>query len=574
MMLIAVVLIPMIAGLLAWAAGKHSPNAPRWISLAAMVIDLTILLTMWNGRVAFEALAGGGPWLMEVNLPWMPGLGIGFHLAMDGISLLMLILSAFLGILSVGCSWTEIKEKVGFFHFNLMWVLSGIMGVFLAMDLFLFYCFWELMLVPMYFLIVIWGHENRIYAAIKFFIFTQFSGLLMLLAILALYFIHGHATGVYSFDYAVLLGTPLTSTAAKWIMLGFFIAFAVKLPAVPVHNWLPDAHTEAPTAGSVILAGLLLKTGAYGLIRFVVPLFPQAAMDFAPVAMFLAVLGIIYGAVLSFAQTDLKRLVAYSSISHMGFVLLGIFAWNTLGLQGAVMQMICHGLGTGALFMLVGAIQERIHTRNIEIMGGFWTAAPRMGAVAMFFAMASLGLPGLGNFIGEFLVLLGSYRASVMWTAIASLGLVLGSIYSLWIIQKAFFGPKDNEAHVSDLAKRELAMFAALMVALVWLGMYPAPVLRTADPAVTTVQQVVEKQLQGGTKVTMGNFTDLGQEEIASSKTPRNDNIYSFPSFTWVRTCTQSFTLKGDKFSTSASEPDPVLRLGRSLALPGGGDKS
>ncbi len=490
MMLICIVLIPLLAGVIAWAIGRQNPGAARWVCLLACAIDLVILLTLWNNQAAMAAFAAGGPWLMQVNVPWVPALGISFHLALDGLSLLMLILSAFLGIVSVGCSWTEIKERVGFFHFNLMWVLAGIMGVFLAMDLFLFYCFWELMLVPMYFLIVIWGHENRIYAAVKFFIFTQFSGLLMLLAILALYFLHGHATGTYTFDYDLLLGTKLGSGAAKWIMLGFFAAFAVKLPAFPVHNWLPDAHTEAPTAGSVILAGLLLKTGAYGLMRFVVPLFPQAAIDFTPVAMTLAVIGIIYGAVLSFAQTDLKRLVAYSSVSHMGFVLLGVFAWNRIALQGAVMQMICHGLGTGALFMMVGAIQERIHTRNIEKMGGFWEVAPRMGAIAMFFAMASLGLPGIGNFIAEFLVLLGSYQANATMTSIASLGLVLGSIYSLWIVQRVFHGARENQAKLPDFARREIALFASLIIALVGLGFFPQPIFKTADPALSKLQQL------------------------------------------------------------------------------------
>jgi NADH-quinone oxidoreductase subunit M len=289
---------------------------------------------------------------------------------MDGLSLLLVLLTVLLGLMAVVASWSEIRERVGFFHFNLLWVLAGIVGVFLALDLFLFYVFWEMMLVPMYFLIGIWGHESRIYAAIKFFIFTQASSLLMLLAIVTLFFLHHQQFGVYTFDYIALLGTPLGPGMAMWLMLGFFVAFAVKLPVVPFHTWLPDAHTEAPTAGSVILAGLLLKTGAYGLLRFVVPLFPEAARAFAPAAMVLGVIGILYGAVLAFAQTDLKRLVAYTSISHLGFVVLGIFAWNEWALQGAVMQMICHGLSTGALFILVGALQERLQTRDMGRMGG------------------------------------------------------------------------------------------------------------------------------------------------------------------------------------------------------------
>src|SRR5215467_797079 len=332
--------ILLVAGILAWLTARWSAELSRWISLIAIGIDLVLTVLVWAGKTSSATEA----WLDELDWNWVPSFGIHFHLAVDGLSLLMLILTFFLGIMAVLASWTEIREQVGFFHFNLMWVLAGIVGVFLSVDLFLFYFAWELMLVPMYFLIVIWGHERRVYAAVKFFLFTQLSGLLMLIAILALYFIHHQATGVYTFAYSELLGTQLSPGTELWIMLGFFVAFAVKLPVVPLHTWLPDAHTEAPTAGSVILAGLLLKTGAYGLMRFVVPLFPDAARAWAPVAMVLGVIGILYGAVLAFGQTDLKRLVAYISVSHLGFVLLGIFVGNELALQGAVVTMICHAI--------------------------------------------------------------------------------------------------------------------------------------------------------------------------------------------------------------------------------------
>jgi NADH-quinone oxidoreductase subunit M len=361
--------------------------------------------------------------------------------------------------------------------------------VFLAVDLFLFYFCWELMLVPMYFLIDIWGHENRHYAAIKFFLFTQLSGLVMLLAILGLYFVHARATGVYTFDYAELLGTAMPAGVATWLMLGFFLAFAVKLPVVPFHTWLPDAHTEAPTAGSVVLAGLLLKTGAYGMLRFVVPLFPGPSHELAPVFMLLGVVGIIYGAVLAFAQTDLKRLVAYTSVSHLGFVLVGIFAWNTLALRGAVMQMVCHGLSTGALFILVGSLQDRIGTRDMGRMGGLWAVAPRMGAVAMFFAMASLGLPGLGNFVAEFLVLLGSWQASIALTSIAAVGLVAATVYALWLMQAVFHGPLRRAFTFADLGVREMAVMVAMMLALVWLGLFPQSVLDVTSVALDGLQQ-------------------------------------------------------------------------------------
>ena len=321
---------------------------------------------------------------------------------MDGLSLILILLTLVLGVIAVISSWDEDNDRQGFFQANILWTLAGVVGVFLAMDLFLFFLFWEVMLVPMYLLIAIWGHEGKAYASMKFFIFTQLSGLLMLVAILILAFLHYSATGSYSFSYFDLLNTQMSSSIAHWLMLGFFIAFVVKLPAFPFHTWLPDAHTQAPTAGSVILAGILLKTGAYGLIRFTVPLFPEAALAFAPVAMFLGVAGIIYGAILAFAQSDFKRLVAYSSVSHMGFVLLGVFAWNSLALQGAVMQMVAHGFSTAALFMIAGALQQRLHTRNMDEMGGLWHHMPRMGAVALFFVLASLGMPGLGNFVAEF----------------------------------------------------------------------------------------------------------------------------------------------------------------------------
>jgi NADH-quinone oxidoreductase subunit M len=482
MILFGLILIPFVGGLLAWLPARGNANAPRWISLIAAAIDLVIVLALVRQHTRQVGFSLHGPWLLQWDHPWIPPLGIRFHLGMDGLSLLLVMLTAFLGIMGVVCSWTEIRERVGFFHFNLMWILSGIIGVFLALDLFLFFFFWEMMLVPMYFLIAIWGHERRIYASVKFFLFTQASGLLMLLAILGLYFVHGRQTGAYTFDYLQLLHTPLPASTATWLMLGFFIAFAVKLPAVPVHTWLPDAHTEAPTAGSVILAGLLLKTGAYGLLRFTVPLFPRAAFDFAPVAMALGVIGILYGALLAFAQTDLKRLVAYTSVSHMGFVLLGVFAWNELALQGAVMQMLCHGIATGALFILVGALQERTHTRDMGRMGGLWETVPRMGGIGLLFALASLGLPGLGNFVGEFLVLLGTYPVSMLFTALAALGLIASTVYALWMIQLTFYGPNKEGWKLPDFSGREMAMMTALIVVIVWLGLYPQPVLNTAKP--------------------------------------------------------------------------------------------
>jgi NADH-quinone oxidoreductase subunit M len=489
MILTWLVAIPAGGGLLAWLAGRKHPQGPRWIALGVLAVELAVAL-MLTARFADRLWSPDqGLWLTAVKIAWIPSFGIHFALALDGFSLLLVLLTAVLGIMALASAWTEIKERTGFFYFNLLWVLSGIMGVFLTMDLFLFYFFWEVMLIPMYFIILLWGHANRVYAATKFFLFTQISGLLMLLAILALYFLHGRATGAYTFDYRELMGTALSPGTARWLMLGFLAAFLVKLPAVPVHSWLPDAHTEAPTPGSVILAGLLLKTGAYGLVRFALPLFPEAAAFFAPAGMALGVVSILYGALLALGQSDLKRLVAYTSVSHMGFVLLGVFAWNQLALQGVVMQMICHGISTGALFMLVGALQQRLGTRDLKQMGGLWDTMPRMGAVFLLFAMASLGLPGLGNFIAEFLILLGAYQVSILWAVLAALGLVAASVYALRMLQASFHGTAVRAWQASDLSLRETAAMTGMVVIIVGLGLFPQWVLNTARGPLQTLQR-------------------------------------------------------------------------------------
>jgi NADH-quinone oxidoreductase subunit M len=481
MILVWFIAILLVGGIVCWLTARWSATLCRWIALAATTADFVLSIVLWIRNYPVNLLPQQG-WFAQVNWIWFPDAGIHFHLAIDGLSLLLVVLTFFLGIVSVLASWSEIREGVGFFHLNLLWVLAGIGGVFLAVDLFLFYFAWELMLIPMYFLIAIWGHERRVYAAVKFFLFTQLSGLLMLVSILALYFIHHSATGIYTFEYSDLLGTSMPLHTAIWVMLGFFIAFAVKLPMVPVHTWLPDAHTEAPTAGSVILAGLLLKTGAYGLLRFVVPLFPAAAHWFSPIATVLAAIGIIYGAVLAFAQTDLKRLVAYTSISHLGFVLLAIFIWNKLALEGALITMIAHGISTGALFVLAGALQERIHTREMDRMSGLWQTIPRFSGAAMFFAMASIGLPGLGDFVGEFLILLGTYQVNVGLTVAAAIGVLASTLYGLKLIQHAFHGSNVHHWELHDLFAREAVILAPMIAILLWLGLYPQPVLNTFAP--------------------------------------------------------------------------------------------
>ncbi len=435
MTLLFILLLPFVGGLVCWQVERLHPRLPRWIALGTMATSFLLACKVWMQGQFSLSLDGVPAWATEVQFAWIPRFGITFHLAVDGLALLMVLLTGMLGVMAVLCSWREIGQRVGFFHLNLLWILGGVMGVFMALDLFLFFFFWEMMLVPMYFLIALWGHaasdgRSRINAATKFFIYTQASGLLMLVAILALVLVHYQANGQFSFAYQDLLHTPMSSTMQFLIMLGFFIAFAVKMPVVPLHGWLPDAHSQAPTAGSVDLAGILLKTAAYGLLRFSLPLFPEASATFAPYAMILGVIGIVYGAVLAFSQTDIKRLIAYTSISHMGFVLIAIYSASEVALQGAVVQMIAHGLSAAALFILCGQLYERLHTRDLREMGGLWGRIRYLPGVMLFFAAASLGLPGTGNFVGEFMILAGAFAAHREIVVVSTLGLVLASVYS------------------------------------------------------------------------------------------------------------------------------------------------
>ena len=484
------ILILLGGGLLAMLAGRWQPGASRWVSLLTLLLAGYGLLEIW--------LAGQRVTTSEqiiyasLSAEWIPRFGIQILLVMDGLSLLMVALTLFLGVVAVLSSWTEIEHRAGFFQLNVLWTLAGVVGVFTAMDLFLFFLFWEVMLVPMYFLIAIWGHEQRAYASMKFFLFTQISGLLMLFSIIGLAYAHYASSGTLTFNYFDLLGTQLAPELGIYLMLGFFIAFMVKLPGVPFHTWLPDAHTQAPTAGSVILAGILLKTGAYGLIRFVLPLFPDAALQFRWPAMLLGAISIVYGGYMAFAQTDFKRLVAYSSVSHMGFVLLGVFAWTQVAVQGAVMQMIAHGFSTAALFMMAGALQQRLHTREMARMGGLWMHAPRMGAIALFFIVASVGMPGLGNFVGEFMVLLGAFAIDVPLTIAAALGLVVAAVYGLSLMQRTFQGPPNPElAGMRDFGVRETGIMLIMAAGLIWLGVYPQPVLDVSGPVVESLRGAI-----------------------------------------------------------------------------------
>lgn len=521
MMLPTLISILFIGGLIAWCAGRVNPQLPRWIALLTLLFDGVYFIhhCLAAGVLIVPdatSITNGEVWFFRYASEWIPQFGIQLLFATDGLSLVLILLTILLGVIAVMSAWNEIRERSGFFYFNLLWTLAGVVGIFSAQDLFLFFFFWEVMLIPMYFIISLWGHENRVYAALKFFIFTQLSGLLMLLSIVALVFFHHAQTGIYTFDSLALRNTDFPSGAGLWVMFGFFIAFTVKLPSVPFHTWLPDAHTQAPTAGSVILAGLLLKTGAYGLIRFILPLFPDAAASFAPIAMSLGVFSILYGAKLAFAQHDFKRLIAYTSISHMGFILLGVFSANILALQGAILQMLAHGVSSAALFALAGSLQHRLHTRDIRNMGGLSQLVPRTAAMGMFFAIAALGMPGLGNFVGETLVLFGSFQANKTLTIIATLGLILAPVYALKIIQSAFHGKPSvflhdtylkNNKTVPDLSRPELIAMAIMVIAIVWLGVQPQLVIRLVEPALTAMLQPA---LQPVLESTTAQISQLG----------------------------------------------------------------
>ena len=495
MLLPWLIIIPFVGGLLCWLAERLGAKVPRWIAMITMGLTLALGLQLWlQGGYSLTQAEGIPQWQSTFSVPWIPRFGINFHLAIDGLSLLMVVLTGLLGLMAVLCSWNEIEKYQGFFHLNLMWILGGVIGVFLSIDMFLFFFFWEMMLVPMYFLIALWGHKasdgkTRISAATKFFIYTQASGLVMLIAILALVFVHYNATGVWTFSYEELLKTPMSHTVEYLLMLGFFIAFAVKMPVVPLHGWLPDAHSQAPTAGSVDLAGILLKTAAYGLLRFSLLLFPNASAEFAPIAMWLGIIGIFYGAWMAFSQTDIKRLIAYTSVSHMGFVLIAIYTGSQLAFQGAVIQMIAHGLSAAALFILCGQLYERLHTRDLRQMGGLWGRIKWIPGLSLFFAVANLGMPGTGNFVGEFMILTGSFQVVPVIIVIATFGLVFASVYSLIMMQRAFYGEAKSKDALPGMSPREFMTIGVLVVLLVLLGIYPQPILDTSHAAMSNIQQ-------------------------------------------------------------------------------------
>jgi NADH-quinone oxidoreductase subunit M len=485
--LMLVTFFPLLGALvIIFLNGETQKNAIRWTALITGLI--TFAISMWV-LALFKPEEPGLQ--MVVNLPWIQiaGFNISFYMGIDGLSILLVLLTTLLTPISILSTWSDIQERVKSFMLFFLLLEVGMVGVFLAMDLFLFYIFWEFTLIPMYFLIGIWGGPNRLYAAIKFFLYTMAGSILMLLAILWL----GLQGGTFSVP-ELIATTVIPEGIQFWLFLAFAAAFAIKVPMWPLHSWLPDAHVEAPTAGSVILAGVLLKMGTYGFLRFNIPLFPQASIQLAPYIAVLAVVGIIYGAMVSYAQKDVKKLVAYSSVSHLGFVMLGLFALNPLGIQGGILQMVNHGISTGALFLIVGMIYERRHTRDMSAFGGLWTVMPVYAALTLIVALSSMALPGLNGFVGEFTILLGAFGSDALgspWFAGAAvLGVILAAIYILAMFQKIFLGPvdKDENRHLLDLNLREVLTLVPLLILIFWIGLYPKPFFNLMGP---TVEQLV-----------------------------------------------------------------------------------
>ncbi|MDQ2667587.1 MAG: NADH-quinone oxidoreductase subunit M [Gemmatimonadota bacterium] len=521
-------IIPILGALAVLAGGRQPEGEDEVVSGAAsrarvlatvfFAIEFFLSLGLWW---AFDPAAAG--WQQRFDMPWIPSWGARFTVGLDGIAMMMVLLTTLIMLLASIGSWTSVRQKASSYYALLLVLTTGMLGVFMALDLFLFYIMWEVMLIPMYFIIGIWGGQRRIYASLKFFIYTMLGSLLMLVGIIYLgvaaqqpHMVNGAPViinGVmemspnFSYD-AIMAQVQLTPQAGLWLFGAFFLAFAVKVPMFPLHTWLPDAHVEAPTAGSVVLASIMLKLGTFGFIRLAVPLFPAAAMNptVRNIVLILAVIGIVYGALLSLVQPDFKKLVAYSSVSHLGFVMLGIFALTVQSVQGAFMVMINHGLSTGALFFLIGMLYERRHTRLIAAYGGIARAVPLFSAILVFVSFSSVALPGTNGFVGEFLVLLGTYRTYPVLAVVATTSVIITAAYMLWAIQRIIFNPLDKpeNEHIPDMNRRELLLMAPLLAGMLWLGVYPAPVLRRLQPSAENFVRIVELRSSAANASTAG----------------------------------------------------------------------
>ncbi|MBN2147900.1 MAG: NADH-quinone oxidoreductase subunit M [Anaerolineales bacterium] len=490
------IFFPLLGILVILFIKNEQKNTIRWVALLTSLVTFGIsIATLVQFNPNSAAIQ------MEINLPWITvaGFNISYHIGVDGLSILLLLLTTFLTPISILSTWSAVQDRVKDFMIFFLLLEVGMSGVFVSLDLFLFYVFWEFTLVPMYFLIGVWGGPRRTYAAIKFFLYTMAGSILMLLAILWL----GINQGTFSVT-ELISNDAIPADIQFWLFLAFAAAFAIKVPMWPLHSWLPDAHVEAPTAGSVILAGVLLKMGTYGFLRFNLPMFPQAAVRLAPWMAGLAVVGILYGAAVSYAQKDIKKLVAYSSVSHLGFVMLGLFALNSQGIQGGILQMINHGLSTGALFLIVGMIYERRHTRDIDAFGGLWKVMPIYGVLTLIVTLSSMGLPGLNGFVGEFTILLGAFGSEAIgsyWFAgLSAAGVILAAVYMLFMFQKMFLGPVDKEENkeLKDLNWREIITLIPLLVFIFWIGLYPKPFFALMSPAVENLVSILQTAAAAG----------------------------------------------------------------------------
>lgn len=490
-------LIPILGSVLVLFFKNEQVKLIRWfgfvVSLIAFLFSLIAYQKFDSSNSAFQLIH---------QIVWIKSLNVSYFVGVDGISLILVLLTTFITPLTFLSTWKAIEKNVRMFTFSLLFLEAGMIGVFISLDVFLFYIFWEAMLIPMYFIIGIWGGERRIYAAVKFFIFTMFGSLLMLVAIIWLAVYSSNINGFFTTNLIELykVGPTIPAQIQAWMFGAFFLSFAIKVPIFPLHTWLPDAHVEAPTAGSVILAGVLLKMGTYGLVRFCLPLFPQSAIHYAPIISVLAIIGIIYGALVSMVQTDMKKLVAYSSVSHLGFVVLGIFAMTVESMQGAVIQMVNHGLSTGALFLLVGVVYERTHKREIAFYGGIAKLVPLYSTALMIAMLSSVGLPGLNGFIGEFLILIGSFKSPVLnsfwFTAFAATGVIFAAVYLLWMYQRVVFGKVTNpelEHELTDLNAREFIVLIPIFIFIVWIGIYPSTFLNMTEVSVKSILQQISQ---------------------------------------------------------------------------------
>jgi NADH-quinone oxidoreductase subunit M len=495
---------------------KEKKDTIRWVTLIVSLLEFFFSLPLFfNFRLDTAAMQ------FVEKVPWIPEYGITYYLGIDGISLFLVLLTTFLTFVSVMACWTDIQDKVKGFMICLFFLETGMIGVFVSLDLFLFYVFWEVMLIPMYLLIGVWGNpKRRIYAAVKFFIYTMVGSVLMLVAILVLYFHNGAVTGKYTFDLLQLYNLQVARDIQVWLFLAFGLAFAIKVPMFPFHTWLPDAHTEAPTVGSVLLAAVLLKMGTYGFLRFNIPLFPQASFQLIPLVSVLALIGIIYGALVCLVQKDLKRLIAFSSVSHLGFVMLGLFALNLQGIEGGILQMLNHGFSTGALFLLVGMIYERRHTRMIEDFGGLWKQMPVFAAFFMVVTLSSIGLPGLNGFVGEFLILVGTFKANGLYAVVAATGIILAAAYMLWMFQRVMFGEltKPENRVLKDLSGREIFVLSCVTLFIFWIGIYPQTFLSRMEPTVKAYLVQVQQKHQAGLQLQEREKIKLAQAEQLPGK--------------------------------------------------------